>query len=410
MNRLLINLRLRWYALATGRLLRRHWQAIVLAVGVLSPVSMPILFQIKFIASPVLEVFSPGHTIAWRILYITLMQAVAFTWVAIQRSNISGGSFMTYASALPISPSQWRRVDLIVLLFADSLLLVPVFATVAVILTSPIAVGQSAFQMGVVGTLFLLMLVTQLGVLERRFSVLPGVLLSSLLLSLSLDRPVGMVSWLMLAGALVGTVSFLLNLHPARRFPNVSLHNAQTKLRKRLQWFFAQRIPPALLIQIQTLLFEHPGVTALRLSAALGIALGAAWLIRLFEFDTRALPTAIIALAAIALISSGFYRILCNVHAPVQPFLATLPISRSFWTVRDTVLVMALGAVPMGVLFYPLSDSDIFSILTLAALAIAYQSLLVLLRLPLLYGGRQSVLLGLILAGTWSGAAMAAIR
>lgn len=104
----------------------------MLAVGVLS-VSMPILFQVKFIASPVLEVFSPGHTIAWRILYITLMQAVALAWVAIQRSNISGGSFMTYANAMPISLSQWRRVDLIVLLFADSLLVVPAFATVAVI-------------------------------------------------------------------------------------------------------------------------------------------------------------------------------------------------------------------------------------------------------------------------------------
>ena len=408
--RLLINLRLRWYALATGRLLRRHWQAIVLAVGVLSPVSMPILLQIKFIASPVLEVFSPGHTIAWRILYITLMQAVAFTWVAIQRSNISGGSFMTYGNAFPISPSQWRRVDLIVLLFADSLLLVPVFTTVVVILTSHVGMGQSAFQVSVVGTLFLLMLVTQLGVLERRSSVLLGVLPTSVLLSLSLDRPVGVLSWLMLAGSLLIAVSFLLNLHPVRRFPNVSLHNAQTKQMKRLQWSVVRLIPSALLIQIQTLFFEHLGATILRLSAALGIALSAAWLIRLFEFDARALPTAIIALAAIALISSGLYRILYSVHAPVRPFLATLPISRNFWTVRDTALVMALGAVPMGVLFYPLSDSDIFSMLTLVALAIAYQSLLVLLRLPLLYGGRQSVLLGVILAGTWSGAAMAAIR
>lgn len=222
------------------------------------------------------------------------------------------------------------------------------------------------------------MLVTQLGVLERRSSVLPGVLLASLLLSLSLDHLVGMVSWLMLAGALLSAVSFLLNLHPVRRFPNASLDNAQTKLIKRLQWFFAQKIPPALLIQIQTLFFEHPGATILRLSVVTGIALGAAWLIRLFEFDARALPTAIIALAAIALISSGFYRILYSVHAPVRPFLATLPISRRFWTVRDAVLVMALGAMPMGVLFYPLSDSDIFSMLTLAALAIAYQLLLVL--------------------------------
>ena len=409
-NRLLIKLRLRWYALATGRLLLRHWQAIVLAVGVLSPVSMPILFQIKFIALPLLEVFSPGHSIAWRILYITLLQAVAFAWVAVQRSNISGGSFMIYASALPISLSQRRRVDLIVLLFADSLLLIPAFATVVVILTSSVGVGQSAFQVVVVGTLFLLMLVTQLGVLERRFSVLPSVLLTSLLLSLSLDRPLGIISWLLLAVALASTVSFLLNLHPAKRFPNFSLHNAQTSLMKRLQLFFSQRIPPALLIQIKTLFFEHPGATALRLSTVIAIALGTTWLIRIFEFDARALPTVIIALATIALISSGFYRTLFNVHAPVRPFLATLPIPSGFWMVRDTVAVMALGAVPMGILFHPLSDSDIFSIFILIALAMAYQFLLVLLRLPLLYGGRQSVLLSLMLAGTWSGAAMAAIR
>lgn len=46
----------------------------------------------------------------------------------------------------------------------------------------------------------------------------------------------------------------------------------------------------------------------------------------------------------------------------------------------------------------------------MAALFVAYQVLIALLRLPLIFGGRQAVLLSLILAGTWSGAAMAAIQ
>lgn len=45
----------------------------------------------------------------------------------------------------------------------------------------------------------------------------------------------------------------------------------------------------------------------------------------------------------------------------------------------------------------------------LLALTLAYFALLALLRFPLIYGGRQAVLLGVLLASAWSGVAMAAV-
>ena len=110
-----------------------------------------------------------------------------------------------------------------------------------------------------------------------------------------------------------------------------------------------------------------------------------------------------------ALILSGIYRTLQSVHAPTQFYIAALPLSKGYWTIRDIFFVMLLGLAPLGILLLPLLVHGVSPVLTMVALAVAYQALLALLRLPLLWSGRQAMLLGVILTGTWSGVAMAAI-
>ena len=160
---------------------------------------------------------------------------------------------------------------------------------------------------------------------------------------------------------------------------------------------------------MQVLGLQHTGSTAVRMVMAMALVLGADVLMQVFAFDTRALPTAILAMASIALIISGLYRVLRSAHLPVQPYLRALPLPRHFWAAQDTALVVALGAVPLAVLLVPLGLHRGSADLTLPALTLAYFALLALLRFPLVYGGRQAVFLGVILASTWSGVAMAAV-
>jgi hypothetical protein len=163
-------------------------------------------------------------------------------------------------------------------------------------------------------------------------------------------------------------------------------------------------------IQFKALLINHQSSTVLRMGMALGIAVAADLLIRIFEFDARSLPTAIIAMAAMALILGSIYRTLQSVHLPMRHYLAALPLAPHYWAIHDSLFVMLLGMFPLGFLFLPLFIYGVSSLLTLTALAFAYQTLLVLLRLPLLLGGRQAALLGFLMASAWTGAAIAAIQ
>ena len=111
-----------------------------------------------------------------------------------------------------------------------------------------------------------------------------------------------------------------------------------------------------------------------------------------------------------ALMQSGFYKTLYNAHVPMQSFLASLPISRAFWMLRDTGLVMTLGCIPVSILFYQLAEHALFPLRLLIVLGVAYLFLLIILRFPTLYGDRQSVLLNVIVASSWSSVAMVVIQ
>ena len=404
MYRYLTLLRLRWYALATGRVLMRHWQVFVLA-GALVPGGMPVGRLLAGLGYPLLAALQVGHDVLWHWWRLVAIQGLALAWVMVQRRHIDGGAFMAYARSLPLSVNQRRRVDLSVLLPANSLLLVPVVALVVVAPIGLIGATATPFLVATVCVMTGLVLLAELAVLERQLGALLIFGLADALLSWSLSRPDDPASWLALSGALLIGASFLVLRHPlqtwVRRRVSPSLPGGP-----RLFSFLS----PVWRIQAQALWVRHPGGTALRTASIFALALAADWLMQKFAFDARALPTAILGMAAIALIASGLYRILQSAHRPVQPYLHALPLPKRFWALQDTAFVAAFGALPLAILLAPIFISLNASVDTTLALVLAYFVLLALLRLPLVHGGRQAVLLGVILAGTWSGAAMAVVR
>ena len=408
MYRHLTRWRLRWYASATGRVLMRHWQVFVLA-GALVPGGMPVGKLLMGLSYPLLAALHGGHDVAWHWWRLVAIQGLALAWVMVQRRHIDGGAFMAYARSLPISTKLRRWVDLSVLLPANSLLLVPVVALVVVAPTGLLGAMTIPFLIATVCVVTGLVLLAELAALERQLAAPLIFGLADALLSWSLSRPVDPESWLALSGALLIGASFLVLRHPLQT-------SLQTRTRRRVTQSLPggrrlfSSLPPAWRIQAQALWVRHPGGTALRTASVLALALAADWLMQKFAFDARALPTAILGMAAIALIASGLYRILQSAHRPVRPYLHALPLPKRFWALRDTAFVAAFGALPLAVLLAPMFIHLNASVDTTLALTLAYFALLALLRLPLVHGGRQAVLLGIILAGTWSGAAMAVVR
>ena len=408
MYRHLTLLRLRWYASATGRVLVRHWQVFVLA-GALVPGGMPVGKLLMGLGYPLLAVLHVGHDVLWHWWRLVAIQGLALAWVMVQRRHIDGGAFMAYARSLPLSVNQRRRVDLSVLLPANSLLLVPVVALLVVAPTGLLGATATPFLVATVCVVTGLVLLAELAELERQLAALLTFGLADALLSWSLSRPVDPASWLALSGALLIGASFLVLRHPLQA-------SLQTWVRRRVTQSLPggrrlfSFLPPAWRIQAQVLWVRHPGGTALRTASVFALALAADWLMQKFAFDARALPTAILGMAAIALIASGLYRILQSAHRPVQPYLHALPLPKRFWALQDTAFVAAFGALPLAILLAPIFISLNASVDTTLALVLAYFVLLALLRLPLVHGGRQAVLLGVILVGTWSGAAMAVVR
>ncbi|HEX5338232.1 MAG TPA: hypothetical protein VFW53_07315, partial [Gallionella sp.] len=301
-----------------------------------------------------------------------------------------------------------RRVDLTVLLLANGILLVPVIGLALIAPTKLVQTADKGFLLAAACVLVALLHLVQLAALERKRAAFIMLALADLLLGWSLSRPVDFASRAALCAALACAAAILLPYRSGAkpfgsRFPKVRSRESQA-----IASALLARLSPAWRIQVKALWLHRPASSAIRMGIALMLAIAADGLMNIFMFDQRTLPTAILCMGALALVVSGIYRVLEAVHLPMRHYLASLPLHRHFWIWRDTAGVCLFGSVPLAILLVPmLNHAAIASVL---ALATAYFGLLALLRLPLAYGGRQALLLSVLMVGAWAGVAMAAIR
>jgi hypothetical protein len=399
--------RLRWYAAATANAVRRHWQWLVIAC-LLLPAGLPLTRIPGILAFPVSGMVQPGHGAAWYALHLVLVQLIAAGWIWPQRQVLAGGPMAPYVATLPIPRRIAHRVNVSVLLVADSLLLLPMLTA---LLVAPRADTFAAivFQGMAVAAMGLSALAAQLALVERNWPALPLALACAAPWGWSLAHQENPGAWATMAVLLCASMAL------AAWTPTISRRITRTRLRSARKQARSHALtcrhalPISARIQLQTLFVERWPATLLRLAAAVGVTAGAGLLINAFAFDARTLPTAIAAIAAASLIVSGTYRTLAGAHAGMRHYAAALPLGKGFWFWRDIVCVSALGGLPLGIVLLPLLDHGVPA-LTCLKLALAELGLLALLRLPLLITRRQTVLAGAILAAGWSAAAMAAIH
>jgi hypothetical protein len=401
MYRQLVWLRLRWYFRTSGELVLRHWQWVVLACLI---VPGPPIVSIFLHAASLLAVsVSPALTPVQHVLAAIMIDLAAVLWIVPQRHALSGGTFMRYAGTLPLPRGACLGVDATLLAAANNVILV----SAGIALGHVLSPTRDPYPACCLLVLLGLAAIAQHAVLARRSIALLGVILGNGALAAGLAAPVSGARWLLPIAATGGAFIFMLGAERlgragGRARPGLVRRPISAGLR------ILARRTPSLLIQCKTIA-ERPGQTILRFGAAVALALGADRLMAIFQFDGRARPTAILAMAAISLLLAGFYRMLRDARGTMASYLAALPLPPHYWPVRDTKFVLLLNAVPLVILLSPQIMRGLASLLILFVLAITCQVLLALLRWPVIHGERRGLLYGVLLTALWSGAAIATV-
>ena len=397
MASILLRSRLRWYAVSTGRLLLRRWQALLLALAVLAPAGASALTQVESLGWPVIALLSPGLGTGWRLSCLCLYQALAAIWVLMQRRQIDGGEFMAYARSLPMPPRQARLADVLVLLAANSpLLLLPAAALVWFFARD----GALAFALHglFVAHLVILAAATQLACLDRRYARLGAIALANVPLAAAPGAS-PYVQAILLAATLPG--AWLAGRHLSGPLFQPLLDAIQRWAFHAARKAAPARLHPAAFIPLNYLIRQAPAQTLGKLAAACAVTAAALGLMAVWEYDGRIGGLAVITLAIVALVISGLYRDLQMAHRAASPLVAGLPLPPN-WARRFDHLVLMLAGAPFalaigGVVAFH-QPQRLLPVLVLGA---AFIGLIGVLRLPQVHAERQAVVLGSVIAALW---------
>ncbi|MBR8004236.1 DUF6136 family protein [Burkholderia vietnamiensis] len=391
---MMLSWRLRWYVLATARVLHRHWQALSLTVLLLLP-TMPVFAQSRLLGAPVLAPLAPEHGFEWRFVWVHMLEAIGMLWVLIQRTAISGGPFAVFVKSLPVSDRHRRTLDATVVLIASTPLLFPVISAAIAFAYLPDKASNYLYVIA----LTMITLGWQLAALSRNISNGIPLVVANLVLIGALQTD-NAVRTILLAASLI-LAAFALAHAPAASSPRARQFGPTwRRVVGRMSANTAHRLPVFVNLQLG-ILGRHFAETVSRCAVMGAVAASTCYMVDLWGFDTRAVPLTLIAQAVIALIASTTYRDLRASHVRAAHFVRSLPLG-SMVQVRADVLTVVMLALPFAAVAPVLLVAHgALSVHVAVAIVSAGAPLLALLRLPQRYAPRESVLLGVTLAVSW---------
>ena len=390
-------LRLRWWTVASSRVLMRHWHWFFLA-GAVVPMATSLSSLLRFISYPLQQAFEAGHGIAWHFARVAGIQFIAWGWVFVQRRALSGGDFASYLLSLPVTALQRLTVDLSMLAAANTLLLIPVTAALMEASASANST-RGSFLIGL-SAIVALSILCQLAVLGRRPMTALPILLGDLWLSWAFAQGPPILCWVLLSASVAAGLWILCRAPSSRPiFPTRSWNPSSASL----PWSV---LSPAWRIQRKALTSQS--ASYVRTLALIAVVVGTHVLLADFGFDGRTWPTVAFSLAILGLAHSGWYRTLHDAHASGFSYFKALPLSDRFWRRRDIVFMAVIGAIPACAILGDVLLHRPSQFLAPVSLLLGYWLLLVALRIPVLHGGKQTVLSAVLVAAAWSAIAIAA--
>lgn len=389
--------RLRWYGLETAQLLRRRWQALTLGLLILLPAMMPLAAQAEALGQPVLAPLAPSHGFAFRLAWIVALESLAVAWAVAQRRAVTGGAFTAYLRSLPVPDARRRVTDAVVMLAADTPLLVPIGAAAMALTVQP-AASAYGYLLGVV----LIAVALQLHALQRNArALLPlgaadlclvyGIQAHGALQATALFAACGIAA-ATLAHAPVGPRAAWFNLRRAR-IPAAFSARKSTRV-------------PTLFVTLARLNFgivrAHGVGTLMRGVCAGALVAAAGALDAIWAFDMRAVGLSLLVQAMLATIAAGIYRDLLAAHQRAAYFTSSLPWPRAIRICADLATVAALYLPWAALLPVWLAAHGALTYGSACALTASNLPLLACLYLPTRITPRHALPIGATSAALWT--------
>jgi hypothetical protein len=335
--RSVLRARMRWYNAQTLSALRHSWQLIIWVVAVL-----PQMLSLHELTAPLAALSDRQLPVVRSAIGILLIYGFAMILVLSQRKAINGGEFQSYLRTLPIAPQIEWRTELVVLLFADTLIWLYLMLGFA---QADGAVSERKFLFGQLFLLAASVLQVQRVMLLGRVLPAVGTALAAtclLLLVRRLPDPFATGTAIILGASCAAGMSGLklLNL-PIGKHGSPAGTPAPSTIR-----FLFARAPASRMI-LDHLFSEHRSYLLSRLLLSAAWTLLAALL--LAHGAPREYGRGIIVLATglAVLPLGGVFRTLVADRRDLDVYLASLPLRRGYWLVHEAacVIVMSLGTI-----------------------------------------------------------------
>ena len=363
-----LKLRQQWFKLKTKEFIARNSAGLMVLVLFLPGVAIGDNFKMLMsgLSQPFLLLAAVDTPFVNKLLWIALLILIFIVWSRAQRLAITGGAFMTYLQSLPLNSKQKNVDDFRLLMRANHLLWVMIFAS-AYFLYQPTPSLLTLFNY--IFLLFFLFTMQYVAVFkpEKQSFISLGIIALTFIMPLSKNS-----SWLRLIALALFLVFTILSLFVTRN--KTTKNNEAPRL-----------ILPYILsnnLHFQMLFKATLTSTLFRLGLVTGFSTSLILLSQHFikTSNNELLPYAYVLEAVIAYYLSGFFIIFSDERKGMKHLFASLPLNKLFWVKRD-IFVVILMALTLHVIYF-IGLSHFFVIHSLFSLFV-FHTLLLLVCFPL---------------------------
>lgn len=391
---LYVKARVKWYFVAAGEGIRRHWQWVVLIVGFFFMV-----IDFKALASPIGSLGNARDFSTGGLYALWVFHCLGVVWIMMQRHAATGGIMAEYARTLPVP----MRLDWQALLI--NLVIANTFFWIYLLLVVSLGAGQGGSLQTAVITLnaALLLLLTQAYWLAGKFWIVPLTMVFDYLLvtvSSALANTAAQQVHFLLAVALLVMMAFPVRLKGLSE--TVPFAKRITGLASQGMAF----VPLFILVQHYALLKINFIQTGIRWSISAGMVTFTWAVVEIGENHHLTESLLLITGSLVALVNSGLFRILFNTHNPYQEYFRTLPVSSGYFALRDYCYIsLLIGSVmlPIAIKFTTAGYIDIAQFLLVGG---NWLGLTVLLLWANKISPQHGVALSSLITLIWSALAM----
>ncbi|NVN05489.1 hypothetical protein HW509_07760 [Asaia spathodeae] len=390
-----LKLRARYLLHAAKASLMQRWMILVGAI--LASPSIPFVAIFLQLGHLSMAVLAGPQGFRAHLIAVFAAQTGFVAWSQGLRRFVRGGNFRPFLDTLPITP-QTRLLTAGALLAALDL---PLFLSFVIcgILTGAASLSALCLYCMALMVFAGLVLLLQAALVERLIPLCIAIFVADFLLAGGcVTQPVWSrvlyffgAAGFALAGREpgIGALSAWLSAH--RRPPR----HVRARPVDRLA-----RLSPVLRVQLRSWLEPGSGVGVL-LVIALLLPIGLWVLLSVFAYDGRSIPVMIIGMAVVSQCSLAPFVALDTAHRRGKAFIATLPLSRSFWIRRDLALVLTVFAPSAFVFVLPLCLHALVSPVALIVIVVSYGLLLVVMRSSLRIDTRWRPMASVALSILW---------